>query len=58
MGHGQDIINNYVAEIPFMIWLYKENQKDINKMKQIERSLDNKYITEDIPYTLLDLSYI
>lgn len=58
MGHGQDIINNYVAEIPFMIWLSEEYQKDINKMKQIERSLDNKYITEDIPYTLLDLSYI
>lgn len=58
MGHGQNIINDYVAEVPFILWVSDKYKKDINKVTQISKSLDNKYITEDLPYTLIDLSYI
>lgn len=58
MGHGQNMINNYVAEVPFILWVSDKYKKDINKVTQISKSLDNKYITEDLPYTLIDLSYI
>ena len=56
--HGQNIINNYVAEVPFILWESDKYKKDINRIKQVEKSLENKYITEDIAYTLIDLSYI
>ncbi len=58
MGHGQNMINNYVAEVPFVLWTSDKYKKDVNKITQISKSLDNKYITEDLPYTLIDLSYI
>ena len=58
MGHGQNGINKYIAEVPFILWISDKYKKDINKVTQISKSLDNKYITEDLPYTLIDLSYI
>lgn len=58
MGHGQSDVNKYVAEVPFVIWLSEKYKQDIDKIKEIYDSLENSYITEDIPYTLMDLSYI
>ena len=58
MGHGQSDVNKYVAEVPFIIWLSEKYKQDSDKIKEIYDSLENSYITEDIPYTLMDLSYI
>lgn len=58
MGHTLALASKYMAEIPFFLWLSDEYKTDQEKTRQILKSINNKYTTEDLPYTLLDLSYI
>lgn len=47
------------VEIPFMIWVsekYKKNNKKI--VENIKKSINNPYVSEDVIYTLIDLSSV
>lgn len=58
MGHGEKNINTCVTDIPFVLWLSDKYKKDNKKLKDILESVDRKYSTEDLIYTILELSYL
>ena len=52
-------ICKYQFEIPFMIWMsdeYKENHPEI--VKQVENSLDQPFMIDDLPHLVLDIAGI
>lgn len=58
MGHGEKIINSCVSDIPFVLWLSNKYKLDNIRVENILKNVDKKYSTEDLPYTILDLSYL
>jgi|TARA_Y100000310_G_scaffold66781_1_gene62116 heptose-I-phosphate ethanolaminephosphotransferase len=58
-GHTENFGSRYMIEIPFVIWLsdaYRANHAD--KRKAIMSSLDNRYMTDDLTHTIVDLSLL
>lgn len=58
MGHGEHSINKYVAEVPMFLWYSNDYRLDKEKIENIKKSVARKYSSEDLPYTLMDLSNI
>lgn len=58
MGHGENKINSCVSDIPFVLWMSDKYKLDNTKVENILKNVDRKYSTEDLPYTILDLSYL
>lgn len=58
MGHGETVINKYVAEVPMFLWLSDKYKMTQDNIEEIERSVNRRYSSGDLPYTLMDLSNI
>ena len=58
MGHGENKINSCVSDIPFVLWVSGKYKLDNTRVENILKSIDKKYSTEDLSYTILDLSYL
>lgn len=58
MGHGETIINKYVAEVPMFLWFSSKYKLTQENIEDIEQSINRKYSSGDLPYTLMDLSNI
>ena len=54
----EKIINDCVSDIPFVLWLSDKYKLDNTRVENIVKNVDKKYSTEDLPYTILDLSYL
>lgn len=58
-GHSENNGSRYMIEIPFLIYVsdkFKNNYPDT--VKDIENSLNNPYMTDDIIHTILDIAKI
>lgn len=58
-GHTENFGSRYMIEIPFIIWLsaaYRTIHAD--KVAAIRSSLHNRYMTDDLTHTIVDLSLL
>lgn len=59
VGHTEDKGSRYMIEIPFLIYvsdIFKENYPNV--VNNIQNSLDNPYMTDDLIHTILDIADI
>ncbi|MBX2959507.1 MAG: phosphoethanolamine transferase [Flavobacteriales bacterium] len=54
VGHGSPKVRKEAVDIPFLLW-FSEEYGVMNRFPNINATLLNKYITEDLFYTLVDL---
>lgn len=54
VGHGSPKVRKEAVDIPFLLW-FSDEYAVLSKYPNINTTLTNKYITEDLFYTLADL---
>lgn len=57
IGHGSPKVRKEAVDIPFLLWFSDEYDVS-SKFPNINSTLTNKYISEDLFYTLADLMYV
>lgn len=59
MGHSEENLSRYMAEIPFIIFTTEKFEKKYPAIKnQLENSVNRPYMTDDFIHTLLDIGGI